>query len=191
METKYSVQLFEDNDLKCSWATIQVGWDLQCLDTDEITKFAIYFLERHPNIINEYISELIFGVLNYQIQDLLKSIFKSLSLEFPAVNSFLWNQEWRKWRYCIIFDAINNAADNQTLLMRIDDIYTNFGYPQDMRSLIYYLPSKDELSNQEAKDPGEHLVRKIHIFFKEEQKRIMKCYDILPPILYLNEEDVL
>jgi hypothetical protein len=143
VETKYSIQMFQNNGLNYSWATIQVGWDLKCLDPDEIGKFAINFLETHPNVINEWISEFIFGVKDYEVEDLLRKIFKSFKLNYPMKKSSLWNQEWRKWRYCIISEIIKHVSEAQELLIKIEGIYVDFGYPEDMRALIYYLPSDE------------------------------------------------
>lgn len=186
VEAKYPIRIFQNNDLDYPWATIQVGWDLKCLDPDEIGKFAIYFLETHPNVINEYISELIFGVKNYEIEGILENIFKSLKLDFPIIESYLWNQEWRKWRYCIISETIENVSDVQKLLIKIEGIYADFCYPENMRSIIYYIPS-EETGNQGHEESCAHLVRKINNFFKEERERIDKGCDILPRILYVIE----
>lgn len=190
METKYSIQIFKNNGLNCSWATIQVGWDLKCLTSEEIGRFAIYFLEIYPNVINEWISEFIFGVKDYEVEECLKKIFKSLKLDFPIKKSSLWNQEWRKWRYCIISETIKNISDTQELLIKIEGIYVDFGYPEDMRSLIYYIPS-DEVSNEGYEESCASLVRKINIFFKEERERIDKGCNVLPRVLYIDEEDSL
>ena len=190
METKYSIQIFQNNGLHCSWATIQVGWDLKCLAPDEIGKFAIYFLQTHPNVINEWISEFIFGVKDYEVEESLKKIFKSLKLDFPIKKSSLWNQEWRKWRYCIISEIIKDVSDVQELLIEIEGIYADFGYPEDMRSLIYYIPS-DEVNNEGHEASCAYLARKINNFFKEERERIDKGCDALPRILYIDEDDSL
>lgn len=188
METKYSIQIFKNNGLNCSWATVQVGWDLKCLDADEVGKFAIDFLETHPNVINEWISEFIFGVKDYEVEELLKRVFKSLKLEFPMKKSSLWNQEWRKWRYCMISETIKNVSDVQDLLIKIDGIYVDFGYPEDMISFIYYMPS-DEVNNEGHEKSCAHLAIKINNFFKEERERIDKGCDILPRIMYIDEDD--
>ena len=187
VEAKYPIRIFQNNGLVCSWITIKVGWDLKRLDLDEIRDFAISFLEAHPTLINEYIAELIFGVREYEFENLIKKIFKSLMMDFPIKKSSLWNQEWRKWRYCIISEMINQISDPQELLLRVEGAYADFGYPEDMKHLIYYMPS-NEVSNQE--EANINLIKKINTFLKEERERIEKSCNILPGILYIDADDI-
>jgi hypothetical protein len=190
VEAKYPIKIFQNNDLDCSWVTIQVGWDLKRLDLHEVSKFAIYFLEMHPNIINEWISEFIFEVKDYEVEELLRNIFKSLKLDFPIKQSSLWNQEWRKWRYCIMSEMVKQILDIQELLVRVEGVYADFGYPQDMEHLIYYMPS-NEANNQGLEEACINLVKKINVFLQEERERIDKGCDTLPRISYIGEDDVL
>jgi len=171
IKEKYPFQIFQENDLKCSWATIKVGWDLKYLDINEISNFAILFLEIHPNLCNEYISELIIGITEYDVTNILKKLFKSLKLEFPEYGSSLWNKEWRKWRYCIMNEIVKYASNTQDLLIKIESVYANFEYPEDMKPLIYYMPT-DETTELNYEDNCIKLIKKIKNFLQEEKIHI-------------------
>jgi len=179
VEAKYPIQIFQDNDLECSWVTIKVGWDLKRLGISEISNFAILFLEKHPNLINEYISELIIGIKEYEVENILKKLFKSLMLDFPEKDSSLWNKEWRKWRYCILSEMVKHISDIEDLLIKVEGIYADFGYPEDMKHFIYYMPVDEEI-NQNHEIANIRLVKKIKDFLQEERIRIQMGCDYLP-----------
>src|SRR5260221_12806249 len=91
VEAKYPFIIFKDNGLECSWNTVKVGWDLKRLNTDEIGKFAVSYLETQSGLVNQYISELIFGIKDYEMDDYLKKVFGSLHLNWLEEGSSVWN----------------------------------------------------------------------------------------------------
>lgn len=47
----------------------------------------------------------------------------------------------RKWIFAIIYDAYTNFQDNVYNI--IDDVYSEFDYPEEISNLIAYMPSND------------------------------------------------
>lgn len=182
VEAKYPLNIFKTSGLECSWNTIKTGWDLKRLTVDEIGKFALNYLETQPNLVNLYISELIFGIKDYEVNDYLKKLFISLNLSWPEEGSSVWNQEWRKWRFCILNTMIQNITEKEVLLETIEGLYADFGYPEDMTPFIYYMPVSDDddtkqLTTEECRS---RLIKKAIDFLAKEKTLIESGYDLLP-----------
>ncbi len=174
VESKYPLSIFKNNDLTISWNTIKVGCDLNRLTPEEVGKFASYYLKQHPDITNEYISDLIFGVKEERLDTCLKQVFDSLGLQQPQKNSPEWNKEWLKWRYSIIAEMIKSIPNKEELLDYIEGVYADFGYPEDMTPFIYYVPQEGILGSKfvEPSVARSNLVKKIKIFLEKEKERI-------------------
>jgi len=174
VEKTYPINIFKNNGLTCSWDTVKVGWDLKRLTAAEISKFALDYFENNPDLTNEYISELVYGVKDYEIDDYLKKVFKSLDLELPKKDSPAWNKEWRKWCYAILSEMAKNIKNDEELLYKIEGVYADFNYPSDMDGFIYYMPIKDSSVNQNL-SPSEarkKLIESFKKFLVEEKNKI-------------------
>ena len=181
----YGISEFQNNNVSYTWSTVKVGWDLKCISINDIVKFGLHFLELHPHIINQYISDLMFEEQIKNIDVLLKNIFTSLNLEFPEKDSSLWNKKWRKWRYCFLTSLVKKIKDQNELLHRVENVYADFGYPIDMTPFIYYMPKKNDvvIHSNEKETPIE-LVNKLKQFLYEEKIHIEKECDTLPKKIY-------
>ena len=72
-----------------------------------------------------------------------------------------------KWQYCIIKSLLNEKLSFEELSSKLDVIYADFDYPEDMEKFISYMPIKDDYN------PTEHTR-------EENEKRILKkVYDFL------------
>lgn len=180
VEAKYSIEIFEKNDIDCTWDTIQVGYDLERLTLHEIEKFAIFYLESHPKIINEYISELICGIQEYEINNCLKNAFLSLGLKFPEKYSAIWNREWLKWRYCILSEMVKNIKNDEELIYKVEGLCADFGYPDDMKNLIYYMPADKVVMPLTPVEARKKLIEKAKNFLAYEREKIDQGACILP-----------
>jgi len=186
VEEKYPISIFKNNNIPCSWNTVKVGWDLKRLTGKEIGIFALDYSELHPGLINEYISELVFGVKDYEISEYLKKVFDSLHLTLLEEATPIWNQEWRKWRFCIMSEMYKNINDHQELLVKIEGVYADFGYPIDMVPFIYYMSSEDPeiIKKLTPEQALARLVVKLSTFLIQERLIIENGCDILPEKIY-------
>jgi len=167
-----------------SWNSVTVGWDLRYLVLDDIKNFLLHFLEVHPCVTNRYISELILAKDDIDTSAILKNIFASLKLDYPEKYSSSWNKEWRKWRYCILICLIETVHDTEQLLMQVEQVYADLGYPVDMASFIYYMPATEDTEHLVPEQARIVLIKKLRQFIDEERIRIADCIDYLPDTLY-------
>ncbi|OCA83705.1 hypothetical protein A8L44_12600 [Bacillus sp. FJAT-27986] len=60
--------------------------------------------------------------------------------------NYSYNQqdEIRKWRYCILKEMVGATEDKILLLENVDQVYSDFDYPEEMESSIYYMEPKDD-----------------------------------------------
>ncbi len=66
-------------------------------------------------------------------------------------------------RYAILASLDSNGDE---LLADIEDVYADFGYPEDMNSFIYYMPAAE-------RDPSpEKLIKRFQAFLAEEKVRL-------------------
>ena len=182
MDRKYSLDIFKDCDFEVSWNTIKVGYDLDRLTSEEIGKFAMQFLEMHPSLVNEYVSELILGIKEEDLDIYLQRLFDSLNLTIPKENSYMWNMEWYKWRYCIIYKMLQHITDEEKLLESVEGLYSDFGYPEDMSPFIYYMPLEENNIPTDSRIARSRLVSNLKKFLAKEKERLVstKKFEFLP-----------
>jgi hypothetical protein len=86
-----------------------------------------------PIIVYEYTEKSLVDVLH------------KLQSKIPIPGDNLWRVMMRKLRYKRLnVLALNRSIDNETLLEKIERVYADMGYPQDMNSFIYYMSRTDE-----------------------------------------------
>lgn len=176
----YPFGIFKDNGVEFSWNTIKTGWDLHRLTVNEISLFALDYMEANPGLVNMYISEVIFGVKYYEMNEYLEKIFTSLNLDLPEKDGCLWNKEWRKWRFCILSTIVKYIEDEEDLVCKVDEIFADFGYPLDMKPLIYHMPTSHKLKFRDYK----FLIRRIMNFIALEKVLIETGYEYSPQKIY-------
>lgn len=171
IEAQYPLDIFKAENIPYSWVTIYVGRKLRLLPIKEIEKYAIEYLMDHPECKDRYVAELacdVFYYDNQEINKLLVDVFKSLNLEIINENSTVWCLEWRKWRYCILKSMRANIQDTEKLLDAVSFAYADFGYPDDMCEIVYYMPIEDACIDQ--LDLGhKRLLRCLDDFLKQER----------------------
>jgi hypothetical protein len=173
VESKYPIDIFKNNDLEVSWNTIKVGYDLDRLTSDEVGRFAVQYLETHSDLVNEYIFELILGIKKEDVSTDIKKVFTSLGLKMPEKNTPEWNKEWYKWRYCIANEMVKSITNEEELLERIEGVYADFGYPEDMSSFIYYMPQEENIPPVASHVARSSLIAKIKKFIAKEKTRLL------------------
>lgn len=146
----------------------------------------IFWKHTHVLPINIFpnISELILAKNGVDISVLLKNIFASLKLDYPDIYSLSWNREWRKWRYCILIRLIETVHDTEQLLIQVEQVCADLGYPVDMVSFIYYMPATEDTEHLVPEQARIVLIKKLRQFIDEERLRIVNLIDYLPGKLY-------
>ncbi|MCQ5209259.1 DUF2247 family protein [Megasphaera massiliensis] len=134
------LSIFRENNINISWVSIFVGYILKIINKDDVVLFAERYLSEHK-YCNYLISELILN--KDDCDEILKKIVEKSFNRIPNENEEVWNFEKQKWRFGLLVKLSSENLKIGDLLYRIADIYAQFGYPSDMKNIIYYSPPTD------------------------------------------------
>lgn len=159
-----SVDIFKQNKIKYDWRTLYVGLELNLIEYSDIVNYAVEFLVNHPEISNQNIIQLAWGVDDLDYEDLLVDILKESHINDLNLDADVWQFEKRKWRFGILaYLKMKHQDDYEGLLNKVAEVYADFNYPEDMDSFINYLEPKDGFNpSQYSKE--ENVVRLINLF---------------------------
>lgn len=135
---KYKLDIFEENNIKYDWNTVYVGLKLSLLELEEVQNYAVSIIE-NTETSNEIIMELAWGIEEQRLEESIRSLLENKDIQEDSKEFEL---EERKWRYCIL-KQISNKYSGKDILSKINDIFTHFGYPNDMMSFVNYMPTTD------------------------------------------------
>ncbi len=166
--------IIKDTNVPCTWNTIKVGYDLNLVTKEDVSKFSEIYLEKHPMLSNKYILDAIIEIDSIKLDDFFQKIYSSLNLVEPANESPEWNSEWFKIRYAFMNNMLKVSKNDEFLLDEIESIYADFGYPVDMKSLIYYMPTDNNNENLSTEEARKLLVKNILMFIEQEKKKVQK-----------------
>ena len=165
---KQFLSIFRENNINISWISIFVGYILKIINKDDVSLFAEIYLSEHEKC-DYLISELILN--KDECDEILKKIIKKSVNRLPNENEEVWNFEKQKWRFGLLVKLKSENLKIVDLLYRIADIYAQFGYPNDMENIIYYLPPTDGYDpiKHTQNENYERLIRLFNDFLKREQ----------------------
>ncbi|WP_085990935.1 DUF2247 family protein [Oceanobacillus senegalensis] len=160
------LKIFERYKVDYNWATLLVGLELERLNVKEVAKYAEMLICSNPQITNENMIELAWTKTDRkEVVGLLQQLLKNINVEYDFQN------EKRKWRYCLLMKLKEVEEDKKILLEKVAQIYSDFHYPEDMEGFIYYLEPKEELSQEKKAQTEylENLIENLHKFLENEQ----------------------
>ena len=76
-------------------------------------------------------------------------------------------------------EMVKHTSNVQDVLVKIEGVYADFGYPEDMKHFIYYMPADEEIGLNYEENCTQ-LVKKLKKFLQEEKMRIENGCDFLP-----------
>lgn len=154
------INIMSEHNIVYNWGTIYVAYSLKFITIQEIENFAIDYLD-YRNISNE-INEIICGVNRLEMQMLLKIILSK------TLQIYDENLEKRKLRLAVLL-FIEQKYKEQSLLKKIEEVYTIFDYPTEMESLVYYMPYEN---NDNRLSGQERIIEDFKKFISSEKKAI-------------------
>ncbi|USK65560.1 DUF2247 family protein [Peribacillus frigoritolerans] len=159
-----SIDIFKQNKIKYDWRTLYAGLELNLIEYSDIVNYAVEFLANHPEISNQNIIQLAWGVDDFDYENLLVDILKESHINDLNLDADVWQFEKRKWRIGILaYLKMKHQDDYEGLLKKVAEVYADFNYPEDMDSFINYLEPKDGFNpSQYSKE--ENVVRLINLF---------------------------
>ena len=163
---KITLNMLSDAGIEYSWNTIYIALLYDFIEVSEVKDYAIERISSEDYQYNEYINELAWGTTD-------KSLALKLILGGKLVKPTLpiKKLELEKIRYTILFALYDQYKEfYQVFLKQIEMVYADFGYPEDMSSFIYYMPSN--ITTKEAKSPSNNTEENFMLNFSNLLKEI-------------------
>lgn len=164
----YGINIFDKIKMPLDWAMVYHGIKKNILDTDIAQELACRKLEHNEQLSEE---ELELSWNSNNRLDVLELIEKILDSQGNVEESIERAKD--KIRIAIIIYLRETEKDKARLLERIDMIYADFDYPEDMDKLISYMPICDGSvpASRTIEDNRNYLLSKLDNFIKEQQEK--------------------
>lgn len=138
-----------------SWQELLYGLENQIITRNDVVNYAAH-------ILDEEISGFDL-ILKLAIADEYEDILSCLR-ELANLETYEEKEEIKdKWRYLILKELHDNQTDKDQLNEKVEEIYADFDYPEDMIRFIRYMPSTDGKSMEESWQ--EYLIKSEKRFF--------------------------
>lgn len=170
----YHIRILEEAGFSINWTALQVGLVLGVMDFSSIAEYAVSYLEAHPCTVNKDISELIFGVPDQDLGAYVARIINSLGLPASTKDTPQYVHLSRIWRYAILKYVMQTNQEPSELLQVVDDIYSDFGYPEDMIPAIWYrqVGNPEYLSLKSDSEREQYLLKQLYVFLERQKELI-------------------
>ena len=170
----YASEIFEKFKIEYNWGTLIEGIKLGCLNLRSVSDFAASSTSRNPSILSTNLDELLWEKTNND--EVITLITKLLDEIHYSYNQ---QDEIRKWRYCLLKEMVRTTEDKILLLENVAQVYSDFDYPEEMESFIYYMEPKDDYDpTVHNKDENiDRLISNLVEFLGSEESYIYNLYN--------------
>lgn len=171
---KIDIQMLDDSKVAYSWNTLYVGISSNLIECSELTNYALKLMSDDNYKDNDFINELSWGIENKLKEEVLTEMRLSCNLDNMIAESEEWELEKQKLRYVLLDNLRHVTKDNEEILDKVEEVYADFGYPQDMESFIAYMPVKDnyDSSKHSREENNKRLIGLFDDFLKAEKEHI-------------------
>lgn len=142
MSNNYNFFSFSQTKTNWSWQELLYGMENKIIDRSEVINFATHVLDE--------------GILGFdwvlkiaiadEYEDILPYIHELINLEDSEDNIMIQD----KWRYAILKELYAKKSNYEDFNEKVEEIYADFDYPEDMAGFIGYMPSVDGKSMEES-----------------------------------------
>ena len=145
-----------------SWHVLLLGWEKGWVTRDDIIDYAVHLLAANKDQGDENIAAIAAGenYSNDELKQFITSLTKHREGGLLAENA---GAEIEKWRLAQLISINESELSEEEKLQRLQDVYAEFGYPEDMASCSIY--SQDNI------DPLLAMVRVITALKEKFQTR--------------------
>lgn len=163
----YSLNVFDTCHVQPTWNDIYFGIKNKFLDLESVREYAMRCLELN-DVYCQAVAELAWP--NNDILSVTESIEKILD-ENHDLNGDVASI---KWQYCIVKTLVKETMNFEDLSSRLDEVYADFDYPEDMEEFISYMPIKDGYNPMaHAKEENiKRILKKIDVFLEKKKWEI-------------------
>lgn len=134
----YDLKIYENKSVKVSWEDIYYGIKNNFLIPRSASEFAVSQINAEEEKLSEIIDLAWENTEREFILDLLERFLFCTS----NMNNIGEKATIKKLRICILEDLIYREKNVKILQEKVDIIYSDFGYPEDMEELVSYMPQK-------------------------------------------------
>ncbi|PXZ01426.1 DUF2247 family protein [Gilliamella apicola] len=128
------------NDIKLNWHDLLWGYEHHFLGWKDVVNYANKKIIEESNYDESVIElSMIDKTTTFKIEKLLKNIVKEERFYHTD-----------KWLYIILLDLFNKRDELDDPLGKVEEIYENFDYPEEIESFVRYMPNTDDY------DPSKH-----------------------------------
>lgn len=142
MSNKYDFFSFSQTKTNWNWQEILSGMENKIIDRSDVVNYATRVLDE--------------GILGFdwvlkiaiadEYEDILPYIYELINLEDSEDDSTIQD----KWRYFILKELYAKKSNYEDFNEKVEEIYADFDYPEDMAGFIGYMPSVDGKSMEES-----------------------------------------
>lgn len=181
-----SIDMLDESGIDYDWKTLYVGISINIIDYNELTTYALKVMCDDKYEENNFINELAWGIEDNQKNEILTKMLIKFNFDMLTPDSQDWNLEIRKLRYVILNYLRSKTKDNNELLRKVEEVYADFNYPQDMDEFIAYMPVKGSVLMNSIEDNNKRMINNIDNFLESEKKELDKNKLIQSINQYLN-----
>lgn len=158
----YNLDTFRKCNINPTWQDIYYGVKYNYLDKNSVSEFALSYIEQ--NVELEEVWELAWK--NNEKDYILNKIENIIGTNFNEQASET------RWKYCIVKDIIEKYKDFDILAEKLDEVYADFNYPEDMEDFVSYMPVKDmyDVDKHTIRDNQERIIKKAKEFLEDKRK---------------------
>lgn len=156
-----------------NWSCIYWGIQEQLLAPQSALIYANKLIEENPDVDCPEMIELL--IVDAPEKEAVLPLVEKL---LPDKKAIAQNKEasLRRLRFILLLELQKTVDDPHTLLDKIENIYTDFGYPSDMEGFITYVPAQNndyDVSEHSHEENEQHLIDKFNAFMDKECGRLV------------------
>lgn len=167
----YHLNIFDKYCVHIDWHDVYWGLKKDFLDLEDVRDYALKCLE-FDDFSCEEINDLAWKKDDkLLVFDYIEKIMKKKD---KANNEDIDEKSKIKWQYCIIKSLRGSVLEYDVLSSKLDELYADFDYPEDMEGFISYMPINDGYNPIEhsKEDNVKRIMNKIDLFLDKKQKLI-------------------
>ncbi len=164
----YGIDIFNNIKISLDWYVVYHGIKENLLDLQVAREFVLRKMERNEEVSDE---ELELSWESKSQLDVLETIEKISNLQLDDAEKMKIAKN--KIRIAIVVNLRNCEVNSSRLFQKMDMVYADFDYPEDMESFISYMPVKDNyIAAEHTQEENEHrLLNNLDLFIHEQLKQ--------------------
>ena len=167
-----SIDMLDKSGIDYDWRTLYVGISINLIECNELTIYALKIMEDNEYKDDEFINELAWGIEDNLKGEILTKILLKFNFDMLIPQSASWELEVRKLRYVILNYLNNTIDDDNELLKKVEEVYADFNYPQEMEEFIAYMPAKENIATNSIEDNIKRMINNLDKFLIVEKKEV-------------------